>query len=147
MKDLESITQSLSVTLKKKGYKKSGLSWRKEKQLLTVFFSIEKSQYSTDTWYYWFGIYLHKLSEGKRQTIGNCQIKHRVDNVVNRVSEVAPKVVVPVASVTKDVVKDVTTTVDGVSKDWKLVCIIVAVVITIIAGLIAFIIRSIKRRG
>ena len=70
-----------------------------------------------------------------------------VDNVVNRVAEAAPKVVAPVASATKDGVKDVTTTVDGVSKDWKLVWIVVSVVVTIIVGLIAFIVWRIKQRS
>lgn len=63
-----------------------------------------------------------------------------VDNVVNRVAEVAPKVVVPIASTTKDVVKDVTSTVDTVSKDWKtnLISIVVAIIVALV--IVAFVV-------
>ena len=42
-----------------------------------------------------------------------------VDNVVDKVAETTPKVVVPVANATKSVVKDTATTVRSVSNDWS----------------------------
>lgn len=65
-----------------------------------------------------------------------------VDNIVNRVAETAPKVVVPVAAATKDVVKDVTTTVDTISKDWKtnIISIVVAVIVAfVIIALVVYV--------
>lgn len=59
-----------------------------------------------------------------------------VDNIVNKVAETAPKVVVPVAAATKDVVKNVTTTVDTVSNDWKKTIIIISVALIIGLGII-----------
>lgn len=72
-----------------------------------------------------------------------------VDNVVNKVAETAPKVVVPVAAATKDVVKDVATTVDTVSNDWKKSIIVISVALIIglsIIGVAVFgIIRIIRK--
>lgn len=63
-----------------------------------------------------------------------------LDNIVNRAAEVAPKVVVPVTTAAKSVVKNVSTTVDDVSKDWKLVWIIGCGVVGLLAILGWFII-------
>jgi hypothetical protein len=65
------------------GLRKTKLTWHKVKNDLTIVFSVQKSQYSSDTWYYSFGICLHEISDGKTQSIGNCQIKYRVDQIIN----------------------------------------------------------------
>ena len=69
-----------------------------------------------------------------------------VDNVVNRVAQVAPKVVTPVADAAKDIVKDTTSTVDSVSKDWKLVWIVVATAVVVVAGIVAFIVLKLRKK-
>ena len=86
MDDLECIAQELSAILKKKGYRKNRMTWYKEKPLLTVVLSIEKSLYSKDTWYYWFGICLHDIAETKSRSIGNCHVKYRVENTMDHIS-------------------------------------------------------------
>lgn len=79
----ENIVQSLSIILKKQGYRKNRLTWYKEKENLTVVFSIEKSRYDTTCWYYWYGICLHPISSASTRSMGSCQIKYRVDSITN----------------------------------------------------------------
>lgn len=92
MESFEIVLQELSTSLKNKGYRKNRSTWYKTKQNLTVVFSIEKSQYSKDTWYYWFGICLHDITDGCNRTITACQIKYRIDNVMNGVSVISENV-------------------------------------------------------
>ena len=63
------------------GYKKSKLTWYKELAHLTLVFSIQKSQYGGDVWYYYFGIGLHALTPSPIRSIGKCQITYRIDQI------------------------------------------------------------------
>lgn len=85
MKQLNEIIGQISLPIKNMGYKKRRNAWYKEKDTLTVVLSIQKSQYSADTWYYLFGICLHEIAEKGNQSINNCQIQYRVDNRINDV--------------------------------------------------------------
>lgn len=73
-----------------------------------------------------------------------------MDNVVNRVAEVAPKVVEPVAKATTEVVKDAATTTQKVSSDWSSVMnrwwIIALAGIIIVGAIVAFIFRRYKKK-
>lgn len=80
---LNNVVDALRVEIKKKGYKKNRLSWYKIKDGLTLVFSIQKSQYSMDTWFYSFGICVHEIATGSKTSIDGCQIKYRMDNVIN----------------------------------------------------------------
>lgn len=72
-----------------------------------------------------------------------------IDNAVNKVTAVAPKVVVPIAHATKEAVKDVSTAADRISDDWKMNVVVVAVAVIIglliVAGVFILILR-IKRK-
>ena len=69
-----------------------------------------------------------------------------IDNAVNKVAQVAPKVVTPVADAAKDIVKDTTSTVDSVSKDWKLVWIVVSTAVVVVSGIVAFIVLKLRKK-
>ena len=73
-------------------------------------------------------------------------MKVGLDNVVDKVAQVAPKVVTPVADAAKDIVKDTTSTVDSVSKDWKLVWIVVATAVVVVSGIVAFIVLKLRKK-
>lgn len=62
-----------------------------------------------------------------------------VDNAVNRVAEVTPKVVTPVAETAQSVVKDVTTTVSDVSDDWKLVGLLISLAVVLVCCVAGFV--------
>jgi len=85
MKQLETIVDEISSLLKGTEYRKNRLSWYKVKDSLTVVLSIQKSQYSSNSWYYYFGICLHEIAGSNSRTMSNCQIKYRVNNVVDNV--------------------------------------------------------------
>ena len=85
MSQIDDIVSEISVALKKRGYKKNRLSWYGVKDRLTVVFAIQKSQYGTDTWCYSFGICLHDLMDGSGRSMNDCQVKYRVDHVINGV--------------------------------------------------------------
>lgn len=85
MAKLDEIILKLSPDLKLKNYKKNRRTWAKVKDNLTVIFSIQKSQYDSDTWYYQFGICLHAICDGNTQSIGRCQITYRINHMVDGV--------------------------------------------------------------
>lgn len=94
MKQLDDIVGEVSISAKNMGYRKNRLSWYKTKDNLTVVFSIQKSQFGSDAWFYLFGICLHEIAEGNKQSINSCQIRFRIDNAMN-------KVLLPSESITK----------------------------------------------
>lgn len=77
----EELASALAPQLKEMGYKKSKLTWYKELAHLTLVFSIQKSQYGGDVWYYYFGIGLHALTPSPIRSIGKCQITYRIDQI------------------------------------------------------------------
>ena len=80
MRNLEMMISDLSAELKMQGYKKTRLNWHKKRDGLTVVFSIQKSQYSRDTWYYYFGICIHDIATGNLNSLRNCHLTFCVDN-------------------------------------------------------------------
>ena len=93
MKQLETIVDEISSLLKETEYRKNRLSWYKVKDSLTIVFSIQKSQYDSDTWYYYFGICLHEIAGSNSKTISNCQIRYRVNNAADGVLLTAESIV------------------------------------------------------
>ena len=73
-------------------------------------------------------------------------MKVGLDNVVDKVAQVAPKVVTPVASAAKSVVKDVTTTADNISSDWKSVAMMVCAIALVAVLIVAYVIIWIRKR-
>ena len=76
---LDELLCQLTPKLKKLGYCKNRLTWYKNQGKLSVIFSVQKSQYSEDTWYYAFGICLHDITQKKPNSISACQIYYRVE--------------------------------------------------------------------
>lgn len=89
MTGLEAIVSELSLIVKKKGFKKNRLTWHKVKDNITIVFTIQKSQYDKNTWFYLFGICIHAIADGSVSTINSCQIKYRVDNVTIQAETIA----------------------------------------------------------
>ena len=64
---LDDILAELPQLLKKEGYKKQRLNWFRREQDVTLLFTIQRSQWSKETWYYCFGTAINDLHpEGVR---------------------------------------------------------------------------------
>lgn len=83
MQTPEELALALAPHLKEMGYKKVRSTWYKEIGPLTLVFSIQKSQFGADVWYYYFGIGLQALTPTPIKSIGKCQITYRVDQIEN----------------------------------------------------------------
>lgn len=83
MGDLECLVESIAPEAKACGYKKVRRTWCKEKEDLTVVFSIQKSQFDAEVWYCTYGVCLHQIAKGSTHTLGACQIRYRVDCAAN----------------------------------------------------------------
>ena len=83
MHTLDDIISDLTPILKNHGYKKNRLTWSKSAEELTILFSIQKSQYGNDIWYYNFGIAINALLEKQTASISRCHITQRLDNTRN----------------------------------------------------------------
>lgn len=79
MNSFDELVNAISAKAKACGYKKSRLTWYKDKNKLTVVLSIERSQFDPKLWYYNYGICLHELSNGKHHSLSACQIRYRFD--------------------------------------------------------------------
>lgn len=82
MKQFDEILTELALLVKKRGFKKNRLTWYKAKEKLTVVFSIQRSQYDANMWFYLFGICLHEIADGNVHSISSCQVQYRIDNVM-----------------------------------------------------------------
>lgn len=76
---VDDFASALAVRLKEIGYKKNRLLWKKKNGPLTIVFSIQKSMYGTDTWYYCFGVRIEQLSQTKSISLSGCQIQERLN--------------------------------------------------------------------
>lgn len=85
MDRFEDLVGAIASKAKALGFKKNRLAWYKVNTRLTVVLSIQKSQYDSNIWYYNYGICLHDIATGNMYTINACQIKYRLDNVVDGV--------------------------------------------------------------
>lgn len=83
MISLDQLVTDISPKLKKLGYKKNRFTWHKPLGEITVVFSIQRSMYTPDVWWYIFGVCLNEIAEYRTQTISACQITYRTDSVVN----------------------------------------------------------------
>jgi len=80
---LDKYIQIFTRDLKTRNFKKNRLTWYKQcNDDITIVFSIQKSQYGLDVWYYNFGIGLRKMNASIK-SISNCQILYRVDSKIN----------------------------------------------------------------
>ena len=76
---LNELICELAPLLKQQGFKKQGLVWYKENSELTVIFSVQRSQYGNDLWYYNFGIGINALEDKPIRSISKTHIRSRLD--------------------------------------------------------------------
>ena len=79
MSAIEIITNQLITPLKNRGYKKNHTTWFKENGEITIVFNLQKSQYSTDIWYYNYGIGFNQFFDKPITSISKCDIIYRLD--------------------------------------------------------------------
>ena len=79
----ETIGEQMAPILKEQGYRKNRLTWFRQLEELTIVFNIQKSQYAEDTWYYQYGIGIHDLAGDKINSISECDILCRFDQIIN----------------------------------------------------------------
>lgn len=80
---LQELTDTIAPFLKDHGYKKNRLNWYKPVGDITIVFAVQKSQYGSELWYYFFGIGINELSESAVNSASKCCIAERLDNIVN----------------------------------------------------------------
>lgn len=78
--NLEETAESLAMLLKRMGYRKNRLVWRKQTDDIAILFWIQRSQYSKDVWYYLWGVYIPEIDESKNASSASCQIRYRAEN-------------------------------------------------------------------
>ncbi len=81
MSDLEEIVGFISPPLKAMGYNKNKYTCTKICDSITIVFTIQKSAYTQEMWYYCFGICLNPLLGKSAGSISNCQIQDRLDRI------------------------------------------------------------------
>ena len=82
----EKLAEEIRQPLKQNGYKKNRLTWYKSDGRVTVVFSVQKSQYGSDLWYYNFGVGLNELEGRTINTISKCCIIERLDMKANGIT-------------------------------------------------------------
>ena len=80
---LEFLVAAIAPKAKAHGYKKVRRTWYKEKEDLTVIFSIQKSQFDAEAWYCTYGVCLRQIAKGSTHTLDACQIQYRIDCYIN----------------------------------------------------------------
>lgn len=91
--NLEQLEATLKPLLKKLGYRKRNLTWYKNYAETTVIFSIQKSMYGSDVWYYCFGVDILGMEGSHGNTIIHCQVLDRYDQVENGLCLIPEKLV------------------------------------------------------
>lgn len=81
----EEMVEKLTLLFKENGFKKNKYNWYKQKANITVVFSIQRSQYGREQWYYNFGIGINDLVNGNISTVSKCQVVERLENHIKGV--------------------------------------------------------------
>ena len=79
----EDFSTGLIQNLKGRGYKKKRLTWYKEEADITIVFQIQKSQYSSQVWYYIFGVGINSFFETPITSISQCDIVEKLEQSMN----------------------------------------------------------------
>ena len=86
MQSLDNIIPKLILILKKRGFKKYRTTWVKENGEITIVVNVQKSQYSSDIWYYNFGIGFKRFYDKPITSISKCDIIYRLNKNGNEIS-------------------------------------------------------------
>ena len=89
--ELDKLIETIREPLKNNGYKKKNITWYKVCDTLSIVFSIQKSQFGADLWYYNFGIGINELEVKPITTITKCHIIDRIDKAIKG-KEITPDV-------------------------------------------------------
>ena len=82
-KTVEDVVWEISAPMKEMKYRKNKHTWYKKLNDLTIVFSIQKSQYDCNSWWYVFGICLDGIAKEKARSIRACHISYRTDRMVH----------------------------------------------------------------
>ena len=80
--NLDELASELSHLLKAQGYKKQKFNWFRSNDGITIAFTIQKSCYSTQIWYYCFGVSINAFHEKEIRSAHSCEIQERFDSVI-----------------------------------------------------------------
>ncbi len=80
--DVKDVVEIITPHLKSLGYRKRNLAWKKNSKEINLYFWIEKSLYSKQDWYYWWGIHIPSIEPATNLKTSPfvCQIRFRADN-------------------------------------------------------------------
>ena len=79
---LDEILETLPQLLKKEGYRKQRLNWFRREQNLTFLFTIQRSCYSKEQWYYCFGVAINALHPEAVRSAHYGDLMERFDCVI-----------------------------------------------------------------
>ena len=82
---INELETELKPLLKEMGYRKNRLTWYKCYAETTVVFSVQKSLYGPDVWYYCFGVDVIAINGKHGNSIDCCQVLDRYNQVENGV--------------------------------------------------------------
>lgn len=82
---VEMFAESCANEFKRLGYHRRKLTWFKLSDEVTIVFSIQKSQYSPEIWFYNYGIGINQLHESSIKSISRCDLVYRFDQYFNGV--------------------------------------------------------------
>lgn len=77
--DAESFKQAVHPLLKAHGFKKSGVTWRREQGESIAVFNVQKSGWGGGTYYVNIGTYFHALGDELSPTEYRCHVRVRLD--------------------------------------------------------------------
>ena len=71
--------QEIAAYMKKNGYRKRGLGWKKHCADVSLAISMEKSLWDQNTWYLWFGVTVPQINDTDSFQAANYPIRARLD--------------------------------------------------------------------
>lgn len=77
--DADSFKQAVQPLLKAHGFKKSGVTWRREQGESIAVFNVQKSGWGGGTYYVNIGAYFHALGNEQSPTENRCHVRVRLD--------------------------------------------------------------------
>ena len=73
----------LAPKFKEIGFRKKALTWYRKDEIITILFQIQKSQFSSDVWYYNLGVGINCFYQHDISSISRCDITFRFDQQLN----------------------------------------------------------------
>ena len=79
---IDEVVEALIPQLRLLGYRKNKLTWKKRVEDIELYFWVQKSLYSKQDWFYWWGVYVTSIEPAAdlKASPYVCQIRFRADN-------------------------------------------------------------------